>query len=57
MTESLSEDQKTAILQKVPMGRMAEPREIASVVSFLLSDESSYITGHTLSVNGGLFMN
>lgn len=57
MTEALSADQKTAILQKVPMGRMAEPFEIASVVGFLLSDESKYITGHTLSVNGGLFMN
>ena len=57
MTDALSEDQKKAILTKVPMGRMAEPSEIASVVSFLLSDESKYITGHTLSVNGGLFMN
>lgn len=57
MTEALSEDQKNAILHKVPMGRMAEPQEIASVVGFLLSDESKYITGHTLSVNGGLFMN
>lgn len=57
MTDALSEDQKNAILHKVPMGRMAEPQEIASVVAFLLSEESKYITGHTLSVNGGLFMN
>jgi 3-oxoacyl-[acyl-carrier protein] reductase len=39
------------------MNRIAEPSEIATVVSFLISDDSKYITGHTLSVNGGLFMN
>lgn len=57
MTEVLSDDQKKAILSKIPMQRIAEPSEIASVVSFLISEDSKYITGHTLSVNGGLFMN
>jgi 3-oxoacyl-[acyl-carrier protein] reductase len=57
MTEVLTEDQKKAILTQIPMARIAEPSEIATVVSFLLSEDSKYITGHTLSVNGGLFMN
>lgn len=57
MTGVLNEDQKKAILDKIPMGRIAEPSEVASAVGFLLSEDSKYITGHTLSVNGGLFMN
>lgn len=57
MTEVLTEDQKKAILEKVPLGRIAEAQEVAAAVAFLLSDDSKYITGHTLSVNGGLFMN
>ena len=38
---------------KVPMGRLGKPKEVAEPVSFLLSDESSYITGHNLMVDGG----
>lgn len=57
MTGILTDDQKNQILSKVPMGRMAEANEVADAVIFLLSDNSKYITGHTLSVNGGLFMN
>ena len=38
---------------KVPMGRMGKPKEVAGPVSFLLSDESSYITGHNMLVDGG----
>jgi 3-oxoacyl-[acyl-carrier protein] reductase len=57
MTGVLSEDQKKAILSQIPMERIAEPSEVASAVGFLLSEDSKYITGHTLSVNGGLFMN
>ncbi len=57
MTEVLSEEHKNAILAKIPMERIADPSEIATVVSFLLSEDSKYITGHTLSVNGGMFMN
>jgi 3-oxoacyl-[acyl-carrier protein] reductase len=57
MTDTLTEDQKKGILAQIPMSRIADPSEIASCVSFLLSDDSKYITGHTLSVNGGLYMN
>lgn len=56
MTEILNDDQKKNILSKIPLGRIAEAKEVASVVAFLVSEESSYITGHTLSVNGGMFM-
>jgi 3-oxoacyl-[acyl-carrier protein] reductase len=41
-------------LERVPMGRFAEPEEIASAVAFLASDESSYVTGQTLTIDGGL---
>lgn len=56
MTQSLTADQKTRILEKIPLGRIAEADEVAKAVAFLLSDDSQYITGHTLSVNGGMFM-
>jgi 3-oxoacyl-[acyl-carrier protein] reductase len=56
MTEILNDDQKKNILSKIPLGRIAEAKEVASVVAFLVSEESSYITGHTLSVNGGMYM-
>lgn len=57
MTAVLSEDQKKAIMEKIPMARMAEAEEVATVVAFLVSEDSKYMTGHTLSVNGGMFMN
>lgn len=57
MTDVLSEEQKKKIFEKIPLGTMGEGYDIAAAVAFLLSDESRYITGHTLSVNGGLFMN
>ncbi len=56
MTGALSEDQKKAILSKIPMERIADPEEVAYAVAFLISDESKYITGHTISVNGGMYM-
>lgn len=56
MTEVLSADVKEKMAQKIPLQKIGEARDVAYAVRFLLSDESKYITGHTLSVNGGLFM-
>ena len=56
MTEILSEDIKAGINAKIPMNRMGEAREVAQATAFLLSDYSSYITGETLKVNGGMNM-
>ncbi len=57
MTDILNEQQKTAILSKIPAGRMGEAQDIANAVAFLSSQEASYITGSTIHVNGGMFMN
>ena len=56
MTDVLTDEQKKGILSKVPLGTLGEVADIAAAASFLLSDESKYITGHTLSVNGGLYI-
>lgn len=56
MTGVLTDEQKNGIITAIPLGRIAEAKEVATAVSFLLSDRASYITGHTLSVNGGMFM-
>lgn len=56
MTEELPEDRKEAILSSVPLNSIGEPIDVAHSVAFLLSDESKYITGQTISVNGGLYM-
>ena len=57
MTEVLTDEQKSGILSNVPAGRLGEPKEIAKAVAFLASDDAAYITGTTLHVNGGLYMN
>jgi 3-oxoacyl-[acyl-carrier protein] reductase len=57
MTEALNDQQKDAILTQIPMARMGQPEEIASVVGFLASDEASYITGQVIQVNGGMYLN
>ncbi|WP_018276583.1 3-oxoacyl-ACP reductase FabG [Teredinibacter turnerae] len=56
MTKVLSEDQKTMMLSAIPLARLGQPEEIASVVKFLCSDDAAYITGETLHVNGGMYM-
>jgi acetoacetyl-CoA reductase len=56
MVAAVPPDIMKRILAGVPMGRLARPDEIARCVSFLASDEAGFITGATLSVNGGLYM-
>lgn len=56
MTDGLSEDVKKSILAKVPLQKIGDGEDVAYAVRFLLSDESKYITGHTINVNGGMFM-
>ena len=56
MTDVLSDEIKADFTSKVPMGRFGEPKEVAEATAFLLSDSSSYITGETLKVNGGMLM-
>ncbi|MDJ0882074.1 MAG: acetoacetyl-CoA reductase [Gammaproteobacteria bacterium] len=56
MTSAIREDVLAAIIGGIPMRRMAKPEEIASAVAFLAADESTYITGVNLPVNGGLFI-
>ena len=56
MTDKLNEAQKNSILSNIPAGRMGTPDDIAAAVIYLASDESSYVTGHTLHVNGGMLM-
>ncbi len=56
MTHVLSDQQKSEIIQKVPMGAMGSAQDVAAAVAFLISDDAKYITGHTLNVNGGLYM-
>lgn len=56
MTDKLNEDQKNAMLSKIPMGSLGEPKDVAASMVFLASDEARYITGQTIHVNGGMIM-
>ncbi|MCM1524318.1 MAG: 3-oxoacyl-[acyl-carrier-protein] reductase [Ruminococcus sp.] len=56
MTDKLTEDQRQAMLNQIAMKRYGEPKEIASVVSFLASDDASYVTGQVIEISGGLSM-
>lgn len=56
MTEVLKDEIKDAFTAKIPLARFGNPSEVADAVAFLLSDHSSYITGETLKVNGGMMM-
>ena len=57
MTEQLDDKRKDAILNSIPMNRIGTPEDLSSAIIFLASQESSYITGQTIHINGGLYMN
>ena len=56
MTDVLTDEQKNAMLSKIPSGKFGEPEDIANATIFLASDAASYITGQTLHINGGMLM-
>lgn len=57
MTRALEEQQVSALLQQIPLARLGQPADIAAAVAFLASPQAGYITGSTLHVNGGMYMN
>ncbi len=56
MTRALGDDQTAALLGQIPLGRLGQPADVANAVAFLAGPQSGYITGTTLHVNGGMFM-
>jgi len=56
MTKAITDAAKTDWSAQIPLGRMGTPADVAAAVGFLASDEASYITGHVLAVNGGMYM-
>lgn len=57
MTRALDEQQVSSLLQQIPLARLGQPEDIAAAVAFLASPQAGYITGSTLHVNGGMYMN
>jgi 3-oxoacyl-[acyl-carrier protein] reductase len=56
MTAVLGDEFKQNAIKQIPLGRVGTPEDVASAVAFLASDDAAYITGHVLSVNGGMLM-
>jgi 3-oxoacyl-[acyl-carrier protein] reductase len=56
MTRALSEQQKKALLEHIPLGRLGTPQEVAAAVAYLASPAGGYVTGAVLHVNGGMYM-
>jgi 3-oxoacyl-[acyl-carrier protein] reductase len=56
MTRALAEEQKTALLARIPLGRLGQPEDIAAAVAYLASPVAGYITGAVLHVNGGMYL-
>ena len=56
MTRALSDTQRESLIQHVPLGKLGQPEDVAAAVTFLASPAAGYVTGTTLHVNGGLYM-
>jgi 3-oxoacyl-[acyl-carrier protein] reductase len=56
MTRALTDEQRNALIQKIPLGRLGQAEDIANAVAFLAGPEAAYITGTMLHVNGGMYM-
>jgi len=56
MTDGLTEDQKTALFARIPVGRFGQPGDIGAAVAYLASEEAGYVTGQTIHANGGMAM-
>ena len=56
MTENNNGVDQGSLVNQIPLGRFGEPHEVAHLITFLCSEEASYITGQTLHINGGLYM-
>ncbi len=56
MTAVLTDEQKAAMMSVVPLGRAGTDADVAHAVVYLASEEAAYVTGHTLDVNGGMYM-
>ena len=56
MTRSLDEGQRAKLIERIPLGRLGSPEDVAHAVAFLASPEAAYVTGATLHVNGGMYM-
>jgi 3-oxoacyl-[acyl-carrier protein] reductase len=56
MTDVLTEEQKNEFLKNIPLKRAATPTDIANVVSFLCSEDASYLTGQVIHIDGGMVM-
>lgn len=56
MTDALTEEQRAAMLERIPMGRLGDVDEVAALACFLAGDQAGYITGETIHINGGMYM-
>ena len=56
MSDAINENQKDSLISKIPIGRIGAPEDIASIVQFLASDSAGFITGQTITVDGGMIL-